>query len=128
MDLPNEIEDYLIRRNQKHFGQAQASFPTVPPFSEHVDWAASSHESKLILTGDYKDDEYEGMGKIMIEHMQATTRLNAVDDLLREEELVCKLTVWRESTSTSPSGLHLGHHKALIYPFEDDDLDGKQNR
>jgi len=60
--------------------------------------------------------------------MQATTQLDAVDDLLTEEEWVGKLTVWRESTSTSPLGLHLGHHKALIYPFEDDDLDGKQSR
>ena len=29
VDLPNEIEDYLIKRNQKHFGQAQGLFPTV---------------------------------------------------------------------------------------------------
>jgi hypothetical protein len=25
-----------------------------------------------------------------------------------------KLKSWRESTSTSPSGLHLGHYKALL--------------
>ena len=51
-DLPNEIEEYRIKRNQKHFGQAQGSFPTVPPFSEHVEWAALSHESEFILSGD----------------------------------------------------------------------------
>ena len=28
-----------------------------------------------------------------------------------------KLKRWRESTSTSPSGLHLGHHKSLVIPF-----------
>ena len=33
---------------------------------------------------------------------------------ISEDEFVGKLKVWRESTSTSPSGLHLGHYKALI--------------
>jgi hypothetical protein len=27
------------------------------------------------------------------------------------------MTVWRESTTTSPSGMHLGHHKASIKEF-----------
>jgi hypothetical protein len=29
------------------------------------------------------------------------------------QEWVGKMKVWRESTTTSPSGMHLGHHKAL---------------
>ena len=43
LDTPKEIEDKLIAKNQTHFGQAKGSFPTVPPFSEWVDWGASSH-------------------------------------------------------------------------------------
>ena len=31
------------------------------------------------------------------------------------------MKVWREITSTSPSKLHIGHHKILIYKFDDDD-------
>jgi hypothetical protein len=27
------------------------------------------------------------------------------------------MKVWNENTSTSPSGMHLGHHKAIIKPF-----------
>ena len=60
---------------------------------------ASSHETELILSGDYDNSEYEGMGKIMIEHMQATMQLDSVEDLLTAEEWVGKLTVWRELTS-----------------------------
>lgn len=129
VELPNEIEAYLLRRNKMHFGQAKGSFPTVPPFSDHVDWAASTYESELILEGDYSEEDIQGIGKIMIEHMKATTKLDSVDKYLTEDEWVGKLKVWRESTTTSPSKMHLGHHKSLIYPFNEDDMiDEKESR
>jgi hypothetical protein len=42
-----------------------------------------------------------------IEKLQIATTIS-------EQDSCGKLRVWRESTSTSPSGLHLGHCKALI--------------
>jgi hypothetical protein len=33
------------------------------------------------------------------------------------------MKAWRETTSTSPSGMHLGHHRALIKEFEDEKLE-----
>jgi hypothetical protein len=33
---------------------------------------------------------------------------------ISEDDYVKKLKVWSESTTTSPSGMHLGHYKALI--------------
>ncbi len=57
-----------------------------------------------------------------------------VEATLDEKEFCGKLSAWRESTSTSPSGLHLGHYKALIarhrystIPEEEDD-EHRQNR
>jgi hypothetical protein len=49
---------------------------------------------------------------------------------------VRKMKKWKESTTTSPSGLHLGHHKSLFSPHKythDDpcaekaELDNKQS-
>ena len=37
-----------------------------------------------------------------------------IETTVSEEELCGKLRAWRESTSTSPSGLHFGHYKARI--------------
>ena len=79
VELPKEIEEYLLRRNTMHFGQAKGSFPTVPPFSDHVDWAASTYESELILEGDYSEEDIQGIGRTMIEHMKATTKLDSFD-------------------------------------------------
>ena len=46
---PIEIEKALICRNRPHFGQAHGTFPTQPPFSETIDWAASSPSSDDLL-------------------------------------------------------------------------------
>ena len=53
MLLPQEIEKHLLKRNQTHFGQARGTVPATSPFSEHIDWAASTHEADLILEGEY---------------------------------------------------------------------------
>ena len=43
-----EMEQYLLDRNQKHFGQARGTFPTIPPFSDLVDWSATTPAADLI--------------------------------------------------------------------------------
>ena len=42
---------------------------------------------------------------------------------ISEDEFRGKLNVWRESTSTSPSGLHLGYYKALIARHQHSEVD-----
>jgi hypothetical protein len=41
---------------------------------------------------------------------------------ITEHEYIGKLQLWKESTLTSPSGLHLGHYKALIARHEYSDI------
>lgn len=60
--------------------------------------------------------------------MQRTTKLNSINKYLTEDEWIGKLKKWRESTTTSPSKLHLGHHKSLIYPFDDTDKINKEEK
>jgi hypothetical protein len=51
LTYPTEIRHALICRNRLHFGQAHGTFPTIPPFSESVDWAASTLSAEAILEG-----------------------------------------------------------------------------
>ena len=37
-----------------------------------------------------------------------------------DEEFISKFKSWKESTSTSPSGMHLGHYKALVLRNDSD--------
>ena len=70
IDTPQEIESKLRERNQRHFGQAHGAFPTVPPFSEWVDWGASSHISKLILKGTFQPPEVDSLTRELLQHMK----------------------------------------------------------
>ena len=81
----------------------------------------STHEAYLILEGEYSNEEIVDAGKLLIEQMKRTTKLDSNEKFLTKEEWVGKMKVWKETTTTSPSKLHLGHHKSLIYEFEDDD-------
>ena len=48
---------------------------------------------------------------------------------ITDGEFIGKLKVWKESTATSPSGLHLGHYKALIarHSYSNDDDEDQEH-
>jgi hypothetical protein len=52
IDNPQEITQYLLERNQKHFGQAQGTPFTTFPLNVEIDFSASTNISELILQGD----------------------------------------------------------------------------
>ena len=118
IDTPEEIEDRLLTRNRRHFGQAHNTFPTKPPFSEWCDWGASTHTAELILEGDWQSEELDEMQQSLIDHMKARVTLEAIPAPITKEEWMSKIKIWPESTTTSPSGFHLGHSKALVAPHD----------
>ena len=52
------------------------------------------------------------MTKLFIENLQQEQLCELLLDRLTEEEYNLKMKRWPEKTSTSPSQIHLGHHKA----------------
>ena len=46
--------------------------------------------------------------------MKKKTQLDSVSATLTSAEWEGKIESWKESTSTSPSGFHLSHSKALV--------------
>lgn len=73
VDTPKEFQDGLSQRNQTHFVQAAGTFLTVPPFSEKVDWNASTHTAELILEGEYNDDDISDTSKQFVKYMKRKT-------------------------------------------------------
>ena len=114
IDTPQEIESKLHDHNQRHFGQAHGTFPTAPPFSEWIDWGASSHISELILEGTFHPLEVNSLTSKLIWHMKHCASLDQILDTLTTTEWIGKISAWPQTTSTFPSGFHLSHSKALV--------------
>ena len=116
VNCPKEIEFLLRLRNQRHFGQAESDgTPFTKDAMKHkFNWSASTNEAELVLKGEYTDDEISDITRLFLDNMTRVTEVEESPKFLTMKEFTGKFKVWRESTSTSPSGRHLGHYKALV--------------
>lgn len=120
---PADIEYYLLLRNRKHFGQAQGSPFTIEPLRSELDWLALSPAAADILEGKYhRQFDTPQMQQLL----EACAEIQPNDQITHEitmEEFRGKMKSWRESTTTSPSGRHLGRYKALFVNVPSDHED-----
>jgi hypothetical protein len=66
----------------------------------------------MILEGDYDASELDEITGLLIKHLrQCDVPTNRQG--ITAEEFVGKICNWTENTTTSPSGIHLGHYHAL---------------
>jgi hypothetical protein len=113
---PTAIEYYLLLRNRLHFGQAEGTPFTVPPLNRDIDWAASSASAAAILAGTYLSTINVPQCQELLRVCQSTSPLDAIPADLSMDSFKGKIRSWKESTTTSPSGRHLGRYKALFTP------------
>ena len=80
------------------------------------DWSTSTEEAEEILQGIYEDDEEEALTEIMKLVLKNCVQIapQKANLEITVEQLQGKMKVWREGTTTSPSGRHLGHYKSLF--------------
>jgi hypothetical protein len=121
---PIEIRQALICRNRLHFGQAYGTFPTISvgggmKFDDAIDWTTSTTAADDLLQGTlpFADKELDEASTLFLHQFRVSTALNSVSSEVTANEWIGKMKVRRETTTTSPSGMHLGHHKALLREF-----------
>jgi hypothetical protein len=87
-----------------------------------MDWMASTLSADMILNGEnpFEDIDIPDIARELLASFVHSSRLDAVSDEVTLDEWTGKMKGWKETTSTSPSGMHLGHHKTLIKPFHPD--------
>ena len=119
---PTDIEHYIRLRNHGHFGQAQGTPFTETPLRNEVNWQADTPTCDDILTGHVQIDTVDSIPqcKALLDTCKVATELDLLPAYISEKEFERKIQTWRETTTTSPSGRHLGHYKALfIKPLPD---------
>lgn len=119
LDVPDEIIEALQHRNAQHFHQAHGSPFTIPPLSESLHYtSAKGRHTMDILGGFYDSSKLPPNTQHILERISQIYHKSLNHPQLPSQitlsEMVSKLKIWPEQTSTSPSGIHLGHYKALI--------------
>jgi exonuclease III len=116
IDVPTEVLYHLQQRNKEHFGQAHGTPFTIPPLSIDLGFCGDGPASAAMLDGSYDSSMLDSNVGLLVQHLKQTDEMAALQThpTISTEEYTSKLKIWTESTSTSPSGLHLGHYKALI--------------
>jgi hypothetical protein len=66
----------------------------------------------LILSGQINPSNIPEAARLLVQHMQ-TRSSTTIDELITPQQILGKLQRWDESTTTSPSGLHLGHYHCM---------------
>ncbi len=110
--VPEEIERMLLQRNQNHFSQAHGTPFTTDPLQATVGYKANGYSVDLILSGSYEESTLTPVTSLLVKHLQARTT-NTINGAITKEDVLGKLRNWHESTTTSPSGLHLGHYHCM---------------
>lgn len=110
---PKLVEEKLVVRNQVHFSQAQGTPWTVGELAS-IPFSGTGTIANQILKGDYGSPSSTRACDLLIKEMRQ--KVSEFDATLTLEDVTKALQSWCETTSTSPSGRHLGHLRALSAP------------
>jgi hypothetical protein len=130
VDVPTEVLHHLQSRNRKHFGQALGTPFTISPLVDDLGFTSHTPQGNLILDGRYDATHLDDSVQSIIHHLTKTTyaHQHPLQPTITEAAFLGKIQHWRESTSTSPSGLHLGHYKSMVARHEFSDLPDRDPR
>jgi Reverse transcriptase (RNA-dependent DNA polymerase) len=114
---PREIEYHLLIRNIMHFGQADDTPFGISPLKDILEYEGTNIMSQQLINNRTIPDELNNQPeyvKQLLEKLSDGNNLPTIDKDIKFEEFCSGLLKWKERTTTSPSGRHLGHYKVLL--------------
>ena len=116
------MEKTLNEYNRSWFRQAADTPFGHGDLYNLVGFDGLTEEADAILNGECIDYMGIPMSKelqVFLEECKRPNQLKEISAIISDEDFQKTVKKWKESTSTSPSGRHLGHYKAAIL---DDDI------
>ena len=107
------LKQAILKRNQQHFNQCAGTPFTVGSLRQ-LNWASDSPLADSILNGttelDYLSNDQ------LVQHVLKNCKQTGcnISDHITSKDLQDLFRKWRESTTTSPSGRHLGIYRAIF--------------
>ena len=127
---PREVEETIINRNIAHFGQAQGTPFTKHNITDDFGYTGVTPKAKELIQGSDMETLFNKLGngeKMILQQLNDGQHSQAININISYKEFTIGFRKWRENTSTSPSGRHLGHYKALLRAEIIDDKDTGDN-
>jgi hypothetical protein len=112
------IERLILHRNIRHFRQAEFTPLASPEAIRKIGFGADTDRAENILEG--KDDPSDITDDEWSRHLLTSMKRHSkeLQITITAEKMMSKYRRWKERTSTSPSGRHLGHFHALFRPLK----------
>ena len=117
-DTKDEVHKHLLQRNRKHLRQAKKTPFASGRWSQELKWDGTGDLGNAMLSGDLLHQRnFSSTVKAYFEslaqcRMQTGTRI--VNPILSLSDYKKFWKCKRETTVTSPFGLHVGHYKAAL--------------
>jgi hypothetical protein len=112
---PDEIFEALIQQNIVHFSQADSTEMTRDPLKSILGNTGTTDECDEILNGTFLLEEIDcsNAAKAIIRQLKRSSETE-IDDEITSNNIQQIYRRWGEYTTTSPSGLHLSHDRAVM--------------
>ena len=118
---PVAVERHIIEQSKRHFRQAQGTPFTISPLTQ-LDSTEHPKVREIMQSGLPK--EWSKVTPVgwneetahFIDRLQADDKIPTIDTVISMEEFKRGIKRWKERTTTSPSGRHLGHLHVLLAP------------
>jgi len=123
---PHQMDQELLQYCQDHFGKSFGTPYMVAPLSKLLAYDRLAEFGQHVLhgTADLSSQKIDDYTASLLRHQQYCTPANIPKfQEMPYDNLMQGFRKWKECTSTSPSGHHLGIYKALL---KDDNRDKKK--
>jgi hypothetical protein len=116
---PKEIEEKLLERNRKHYGQAEHTEMASETVRELMGTTGTLSFCDKVLRGEADLSAFSPSLQAILQQLENPPDVE-VNDIIMLEDFKDALKCWKEKTSTSPSGRNLGHYISLMTKIGDE--------
>ena len=114
-----DIEQAILERNQRHFNQCAGTAFTIGTMRA-LNWAADSKLADSILDGTCQIQSITKDTNLQFVLQQCKRLCKEVPTSITTSNLRSLFKCWHETTTTSPSGRHIGIYKTIFNQNDDD--------